>query len=87
MRLALELIKEIRGSRYLTEYGAVSINTSNESNISYRTKNGIEVFVGSEDFGGRLDRLENTIRDPRLDKDKILYIDVSTKDVVIGPKA
>ena len=32
------------------------------------------------------DMLENTLRDPRLDKGKILYIDVSTKDVVIGPK-
>jgi cell division septal protein FtsQ len=65
----------------------VSINTSNASNISYRTKNGIEVFAGSEDFGARLDSLENTLRDPRLDKEKILYIDVSTRDVIIGPRA
>ena len=86
VRLALDLLKEIRASRYLTEYGVVSIDTSNVSNISYRTKNGIEVFAGSDDFGGRLDSLENTLRDRRLDKDKIRYIDVSTRDVIIGPK-
>lgn len=86
VKLALDLLKEIRASRYLTEYGVVSISTSNMSNISYRTKNGIEVFAGAENFGGRLDSLENTLRDPRLDKDKIMYIDVSTRDVVIGPK-
>jgi cell division septal protein FtsQ len=87
VKLALDLLKEIRASRYLAEYGTVSINTSNTSNISYRMKNGIEVFAGSENFGGRLDMLEGTLRDPRIDKDKIKYIDVSTQDIVIGPKA
>jgi len=86
VKLALELLKEIRASRYLTGYGIISIDTSNTSNISYRTKNGIEVFAGSDDFGRRLDSLENTLRDGRLDKEKIRYIDVSTRDVVIGPK-
>ena len=86
VKLALGLLKEIRASQYLTDYGIVSINTANTSNISYRMKNGIEVFAGSEDFDVRLGMLENTLRDPRLDKDKIVYIDISTKDVVIGPK-
>jgi len=86
VKLALDLLKEIRASRYLTQYGVVSIDTSNTSNISYRTKNGIEVFAGSEDFGSRLSMLEDTLKDRRLDKDKIRYIDVSTQDVVIGPK-
>lgn len=86
VRLALELLRGIKASRYLTEYGAVSVNTSNASNISYKTKNGIEVFAGSDNFDGRLDMLENTLRDPRLDKEKIRYIDVSTQDIVIGPK-
>ncbi len=86
VRLALELLKEIRASRYLAEYGAVSIDTTNMSNISYRMKNGIEVFAGSDNFGGRLEMLENIMRDPRLDKEKIRYIDVSTEDAVIGPK-
>jgi len=86
VRLALELLKGIRASRYLTEYGAVSIDTSNTSNISYKTKNGIDVFAGSDNFDDKLDMLEDTLRDPRLDKEKIRYIDVSTQDIVIGPK-
>lgn len=86
VKLALDLLKEIRASRYLSGYGVVSINTSNISNISYRMKNGIEVFAGSEDFDKRLDMLESALRDPRLDKEKIMYIDVSTQDIVIGPK-
>lgn len=84
--LALDLLKEIRASRYLAEWGVMSINTSNTTNISYRMKNGIEVFAGSGDFGPKLDMLESVLRDPRLDKDKIRYIDVSTRDIVIGPK-
>lgn len=87
VKLALDLLKAIRTSRYLTEYGVISIDTSNVSNISYRMKNGIEVFAGSDDFADRLDSLESTLRDPRLDKEKIRYIDVSTNDVVIGPKS
>jgi cell division septal protein FtsQ len=87
IKLALDLLKEIRASRYLTGYGVVAVNTSNTSNISYRMKNGIEVFTGSDDLASRLDRLEWTLRDPRIDKAKINYIDVSTRDTVIGPKS
>lgn len=86
VRLALELLNEIRASRYLSGYGVVSIDTSNASNISYRMNNDIEVFAGSDNFGSRLDMLESALRDRRLDKEKIRYIDVSTQDVVIGPK-
>lgn len=87
VKLALELLKAIRTSRYLMEYGVISIDVSNISNIAYRTKNGIEIFAGSDDFGTRMEMLEGTLRDPRLDKAKIRYIDVSTRDTVIGPKS
>jgi cell division septal protein FtsQ len=87
LRMALELLGAVRSSRYLSQYGVASINTSNMSNMSYRMKNGIEVFAGSDDFPARLAMLEGTLRDPRLDKGKIRYIDISTKDVVIGPKS
>ena len=30
--------------------------------------------------------VEDTLKDRRFDKDKIKYIDVSTQDVVIGPR-
>jgi cell division septal protein FtsQ len=86
IKLALELLKSIRASRYLSETGPVSIDASNISNISFVMKNGIKVFVGSENFDERLYSLERVLRDPRLSKDKIKYIDVSTQDVVIGPK-
>jgi len=86
IKMALELLRSIRASRYLSEAGPVSIDVSNVSNISFVMKSGIKAFVGSENFDDRLYLLERVLRDGRLSKDKIKYIDVSTQDVVIGPK-
>lgn len=86
LKVALELLKEIGQSRYVADYGVVTINAEDARNLSFSLKNGIEVRIGCEDFRGRLTKLEQTLRDPRLLTDKIRYIDVRFKDVVIGPK-
>ena len=86
LRLALDLLKEIKKARFMARYGLERIDALDARNLSFYLKNGIEIRIGSENFRERLDLLGNTLRDPRLVMDMIKYIDVRFKDVVIGPK-
>lgn len=86
LRLALDLLKEIKKARFMARYGLERIDALDARNLSFYLKNGIEVKIGSEDFAKRLDLLGSTLRDPRLVMEMIKYIDVRFKDVAIGPK-
>jgi len=86
LRLALELIKEIKRSKGIGEYGIVTIYANDVDELSFTLRNGIEVRIGYENLDERLGLLENTLKDERLALDRIKYIDVRFKDVVIGPK-
>jgi len=86
LKLALELLKEMRSARFLSDYGVDSINAQDAQGLSFLLKNGIEVRIGSDNFREGLARLGQTIRDPRLVVDKVKYIDVRFKDVLIGPR-
>lgn len=82
----LELLKEARKSKYLTECGVVSVDAKDLSGLSFYLRSGLEIRIGYENFRDRLESLERTLKDPRLVVDRIKYIDVRFKDVVIGPK-
>lgn len=86
LQYALELIRESRRHRFMTEQGLASINASDPKDISFFLKNGVEVKIGTENYPERFDALERTLKDPRLLLDRIRYIDVRFKDVTIGPK-
>ena len=86
LRLALDLLKEIKKARFMAGYGLEKIDAGDARNLSFYLKNGIEIRIGSENFKERLDLLGNTLRDPRLVMEMIKYIDVRFKDVAIGPK-
>jgi cell division septal protein FtsQ len=86
LRLALELLREIKGSKFISEYGIDAINAEDARNLSFHLANGPEIRIGSDSFGQRLDVLEKTLKDPRLILDRINYIDLRFEDVVIGPK-
>ena len=87
MSLAIELLNRIKKSKFLSGYSANTIDAGDVRNILLYLKNGVEVRMGGEDFEDRLDVLQKTLRDTRLVMDKIKYIDVRFKDVVIGPKS
>jgi cell division septal protein FtsQ len=86
LKLALELLKEMKTARFLAEYGVDTINAQESRGLSFLLKNGIEVRIGNEDFKERLAMLDKTLKDPRLVVDKVKYIDVRFKDVIVGPK-
>lgn len=86
LRLAIQLLKEIKQSRFMSGYGLTSINAADSRNMSFFINNGLEVKIGSEDFRNRLDALSKTLKDPRLIIDRVKYIDVRFEDVAIGPR-
>ena len=81
-----ELLKEMRRSRLLSEYGIATIDASDIKNLSFYLKNGIEVKIGYENFADRLMMLTKTLRDSRLVTDRVQYIDVRFENAVVGPK-
>ncbi len=86
LKLALQLLGEIRLTKSVTSLGVASINVYDPRNLSFYFKNGVEVRVGEENFKERLDLLSIALRDPRLVLDNVKYIDVRFKDIIIGPK-
>lgn len=86
LKLAMDLLREIRQSRPISGYGVVSVNASDPRSMSFYLKSGLEVRIGSENFRERLEVLARTLKDPRLIIDRIKYIDVRFEDVAIGPK-
>jgi cell division septal protein FtsQ len=87
LRLALELLKNIKEARFMAGYGVSAINASDAESLSFYLRNGVEVRIGPENFKERLDILGKMLKDPRLLIDKIKYIDLRFRDVIIGPKS
>jgi cell division septal protein FtsQ len=86
IKLALELLGEIRLTRSLSSLGVASINVYDPRNASFCLKNGVEIRMGEESFRERLNLLSKALRDPRLVLDNVKYIDVRYKDIIVGPK-
>lgn len=86
LKSALQLLSQIKKTRFLAKYGVTKIDAVSASNMSFYLAGGTEIRIGSENFKERLKVLEKTIKDPRLVLDKIAYIDLRFQDPVIGPK-
>lgn len=87
LSIALDLIDEIKSTRFLDKFGVRLIDAGDIRSLSFSLGDGAPiVIIGYEDFKERLDTLKDVLRDPRLALDKINYIDVRFKDVAISPK-
>lgn len=71
----------------------MSANIKNITYIDVSDKNnivlgvlGVAVKMGADDFSHKLDRLNDMLRDPKLNLKEINYIDLRFKDAVISPK-
>lgn len=84
---ALDLIDEIKRSRFLEKYRVRIIDAGDIRSLSfYLGENGPAVIIGSENYRERLIVLRDTLRNPTLILDSINYIDLRFKDVAISPK-
>ena len=86
LKTAIELLKAIKRSKFLSDYNIKSIDAKDAGNLLFYLSSGVEVRIGSENFDERIMYLENTLKNPRLVLDAVKYIDVRFKDIVIGPK-
>ena len=86
LRFALELLDEIRCAKCMADFTIVSINAVDAKDLSFTLKNGVQVKIGFEHFKTRLQTLGKVLKDPRMLMNRIEYIDVRFKDVVIGPR-
>ena len=86
LKVALELLKEIKKARFLDSYRLSAIDAASLSDMAFYLNDGLEIRIGFENFKDRLLKLRNTLKDTRLVKDKIKYIDLRFDGVTIGPK-
>ncbi|MDP3790602.1 MAG: FtsQ-type POTRA domain-containing protein [Candidatus Omnitrophota bacterium] len=85
--VALNLLDEIRRTRFLEKYNVRLVDAGDVKSLSfYLGDGGPAVIIGHEDFRERLAVLKDTLRDPRLVLEKINYIDVRFNNVAISPK-
>lgn len=85
LKKSIELLREMKKSRFPVD-NVLTIDAGDVNSLSIHLKNGVEIKIGCENFKERLARLKKMLKDPRLAVDKIKYIDLRFKDVIIGPK-
>jgi cell division septal protein FtsQ len=83
---ALELLKEIRGARFMSKHRLIRIDARDVKGLAFFIDDGLEVRIGNENLKERLSVLRKTLGDPRVIVSRIRYIDLRFEDVVIGPK-
>ena len=87
LAVALDLLNEIKRTRFLERYDVRLIDAGDLNSLSFSLgKDGPVVIIGHEDFRERMAVLKDTLCDPRLALERINYIDVRFKDVAISPK-
>ncbi len=86
LRAALDLLREIKSYRFFNAYRITRIDAGDIAGIAFYLNDELEVKIGYENFRERLDVLKRTLKDTRLVKDRIKYIDVRFEDVSIGTK-
>lgn len=86
LTFALQLLREIKKSKLLSRHHLTRIDASDINELSFYLDDDLEIRIGYENFKERLNNLKVTLRDSRLLKDRVKYIDVRYEDVTIGPK-
>jgi cell division septal protein FtsQ len=86
LKVAFELIGEMEKLRMSYYCNVTAIDVSDPKNVSLFLEDGMEVKMGSENFRARLQKLIQTLKNPKLVPSRIKYIDLRFKDIVIGQK-
>lgn len=87
LKTALDLLREMKKSRFLAEYKVNTIEAGDINNMTfYLQDNLLEIRIGHENFKERLGILRKMLKNPRFALDKIKYIDLRFKDVVVAPR-
>lgn len=86
LKVVLDLLREMNRSRFSMDYNVIKIDVGDIADTAFHLKEGPTIRIGYENFKERLNMLRKTLKDPRLVMDRIEYIDLRFRDVVVGPK-
>lgn len=81
--LALDIIKELNNNKALRDYKIKVIDVSNPMNSSVFLEGGLEIKIGQEDLGKRINLLSTLLTNMKNDLKHIKYIDLRFKEPVI----
>ena len=84
LKKAIEIIKLLESMNFKDKYGVKKIDVGNLNNISFYTKEDVEIKLGKDDFREKIKKVESRL--PNLDLKQIRYIDLRFKDLIVGPK-
>ncbi len=82
---ALLLLEVLREKDFIKRYDIEYIDVSDQNNILLNI-DGVQVKMGNTDFPRKINRLNEMLKDPRMDLKDINYIDLRFEDAVISPK-
>jgi len=83
---ALDLLKAISESTSLSLSDVATVNVRFPDDISFKTKEGLEIKIGRGDFKGKLSLLDRASQDVFSEQNDINYIDLRFGDVIVKPR-
>lgn len=86
LRLALDIIGEIKRNKMLRDYNVEKIDVTVATNTSFFTSDGLEVKIGQDDIKKRINILSNLFIQLKNELGNIKYIDLRFKEPVIKYK-
>ncbi len=84
--VGLEFVRQINTYWSIETHSITALDVSDYRNISLFLKEGPQIKIGTENIEKNLKRLEKVLKEANLELEKIKYIDLRFKEVVIGPK-
>jgi cell division septal protein FtsQ len=83
---ALQLIKLFKENDISKICSVKGVDMSNKRNVIVVLESGIEVRMGSDKFGSKINKLATILEDDSIDKNNLEYIDLRFDDIVLGPR-
>jgi len=86
LSIALLSLERINESWSIQQHSIEALDVSDYRNISLFLENGVQIKLGSGKLDAKIKRLERILKEASLELDKVKYIDLRFKEIVIGPK-
>lgn len=86
LRLALQIIKEIRANPSFAGYDVINIHVENLLKISFQLSNGLEIIVDQERIDQKIRLLAFVLAQNKIDLEQTKYIDLRFQEPVLGKR-
>jgi len=86
LKSVLQAYKILRSANVIKKYGIKGIEVSNIKNLVIYLGNNLEVRIGEGKLADELKKLENVLKDSKVDKNNLRYVDLRFEDVVLGTR-